>query len=264
MYDNIVLPVQNLRKTTDIKPGGLCRIIFFKKDDVLSWPEKSPMDGVIYEPLQLKAGTIFYAFQPADKDRFFNEDLKRDAGGPFVEVLVNGRLGGNTLSYITCLDSMMHFDYGLIIQERNGERRLIGNADSGAEFSFSYTSGDADSSRINALKFNWKLSQRMPIYQSEVVMIDDQIIPITPQTIDMAGSALNEVIPITDLANYTIQWNTTRKEKFGNAAVINVYLVDEDGILRKSEVEIKPDAITNPTKYDLNFGGISTGVIIIS
>jgi hypothetical protein len=264
MYENIVLPVQNLRKTLNIRPGGLCRILFFKKDDVLAWPEKHPGDGVIYDPIQLKAGAVFYTFQPADKERFFTEDSKSDTGGPFVEVTVNGRLGGNTLNYITSLDSMMHFEFGIIVIERTGEKRLVGNNDRGADVGFGYTSGDADSSRINNIKFTWKHSQRMPIYESDVILIDDQIIPIVPGVAPESGSALNEIISFSAVPSYTLMWTTARKEKFGNAAVLNVFILGEDAILRKTEVEVKSNSILNPSQYDIDFGGVSTGIIVIS
>jgi hypothetical protein len=264
MYENIVLPVQNLRKTTEIKPAGLCRIIFFRRMDVLTWPQKSPVDGVIYDGIQLKEGTVYYSFQPADKERIFSEDLKQGNAGPFVDITVNGRMGGNTLNHITALDAMMHFDFGVLVQERNGEIRLIGNEDSGADVSFGYTSGDIDTSRISSIKFTWQHPQRAPIYESDMIIVDDTIIPIGSGSPTVQSGSLNEVVPFSGTPTYTLMWTQARKLKFGNAAVIQIYIIGEDGKLRWTAVEVKPDAISNPTKYEIDFGGVSTGVIIIS
>ncbi len=73
----------------------------------------------------------------------------------------------------------------------------------------------------------------------------------------------NEIIPFTDVATATVLWDETRKEKFGDAAVIDVYTINE-GNLIKTVVEVKPDHVSNPTKYDFDFGGISSGAIIIT
>jgi hypothetical protein len=79
-----------------------------------------------------------------------------------------------------------------------------------------------------------------------------------------SGSALNEIISIPSLSSYTLMWTTARKEKFGNAAVLNVYLLGEDNVLRKTDVQIKANSILNPSQYDFDFGGVSTGIIVIS
>jgi hypothetical protein len=74
----------------------------------------------------------------------------------------------------------------------------------------------------------------------------------------------NEVIPFEGVSSAVVQWNDQRKEGFGNAAKINVYIQNEDGRILKSNVEVKPNNISNPTKYEFDFGGVSTGIIIIS
>jgi hypothetical protein len=73
----------------------------------------------------------------------------------------------------------------------------------------------------------------------------------------------NEIISFNAVATATVLWDATRKEKFGNAAVIDVYVLDGE-VPRKTIVEVKPDHVNNPTKYDFDFGGISTGAIIIT
>lgn len=78
------------------------------------------------------------------------------------------------------------------------------------------------------------------------------------------GSALNEVINFTSLSTLNIAWNATRKAAFGDAPVINVYTISDDGKYRLTAVEVIPDSITAPTNYQINFGDFMSGIVIIS
>jgi hypothetical protein len=62
----------------------------------------------------------------------------------------------------------------------------------------------------------------------------------------------------------TLPWNNTRKNRFGDAAVIYVEILGEDGKYRKTSVEIVPDSEIITTSYAIDFGGISTGRVIIT
>jgi hypothetical protein len=74
----------------------------------------------------------------------------------------------------------------------------------------------------------------------------------------------NEIISFNDVATLTVLWNSERKGKFGDAAVMDVYILNEENEPVKTTVEVKPDLINTPTKYDFDFGGVSTGAIIIT
>lgn len=90
----------------------------------------------------------------------------------------------------------------------------------------------------------------------------DQIITPDPEPSDLSGK--NEVIPFGPVSTVTIPWNSTRKARFGDAAVFQVELIGEDGKYRKTEVEIIPNNITNTTSYAFDLGAVLSGRVIIT
>lgn len=90
----------------------------------------------------------------------------------------------------------------------------------------------------------------------------DQI--ITPPSLSPDTSGKNEPIPFENVATLRLPWNNTRINRFGTHASLEVYMIGGDGVLRETACEIKPDNLLAPTYYDFDFGGVSTGVIIIT
>jgi hypothetical protein len=90
----------------------------------------------------------------------------------------------------------------------------------------------------------------------------DQIITPEPPNPDASGK--NEVIPFSNVSTLTIPWNNTRKNRFGDAAVMYVEILGEDGKYRQSTVEIVPNNTINTTSYSFDLGGPSTGRVIIT
>jgi hypothetical protein len=90
----------------------------------------------------------------------------------------------------------------------------------------------------------------------------DQI--ITPDPVNPDASGKNEVIPFSNVATITLPWNNTRKNRFGDAAVIYVEIQGFDGKYRKIECEIIPDDPVTTTSYAIDLGGLSTGRLIIT
>lgn len=90
----------------------------------------------------------------------------------------------------------------------------------------------------------------------------DQI--ITPDPVNPDASGKNEVIPFSNVATFTLPWDNTRKNRFGDAAVIVVEIQGDDGKYRQVSVEIVPDDPLATTSYAIDLGGLSTGRLIIS
>jgi hypothetical protein len=90
----------------------------------------------------------------------------------------------------------------------------------------------------------------------------DQI--ITPDPVNPDASGKNEVIPFSNVATITLPWDNTRKNRFGDAAVIYVEIQGSDGKYRQINCEIIPDDPTTTTSYSIDLGGLSTGRLIIS
>lgn len=96
---------------------------------------------------------------------------------------------------------------------------------------------------------------------------EDQLGGIGSGSGDLSGK--NEIIPFdaTD-PNYTdliIPWNSTRKNRFGDAAVfqLEVYSVEENEYLVTTAMAW-PDQIVNTSKYTIRIPGPLSGRIVIS
>lgn len=165
-YANTYASPADILRPTILNPGGLCSIIFFLWEDVTAWPTINPLTGKIDASVILREGASFYTIEPTETDRHFKEELKRNAAGPYHDILVNCRLGGNTNNATLALGKYQHHRFGLLVKDRNGEQRLIGDSNSGAEINFDYTSGDFGENRSRNIRWTWQHPMPAPIYHS--------------------------------------------------------------------------------------------------
>jgi hypothetical protein len=162
-YENIFQQPANLLYTPP-KAGGLCSITLFRWEDVLHWPVMDPVTGILIDSVTLKAGATFYVISSTEKERILKEQMKVGAEGPYMEISVTCKLAGNSAGNTLSLDAMKYSRWGLIVKDRNGDQRLIGNEDGGAQMVFDYTSGDIDSSRMRNIIFTWQHGNSAPVY----------------------------------------------------------------------------------------------------
>lgn len=167
---NIYKQVQPLQKSP-VATGGLCSLTLFKIEDVQAWPDVNPLTGIIDAAIQLLPGKSLYIVQAAEKGRQFDEEQKYDNAGPYADIKVEGMLGGNNSANILSLIAAPYHRWGIIVADRNGCYRLIGNRDSGARLTWAYTSGDATTSRKVNLSFNWQSPLPAPLYRATVFNI---------------------------------------------------------------------------------------------
>lgn len=90
----------------------------------------------------------------------------------------------------------------------------------------------------------------------------DQIIAPPESSSDTSGK--NEIVLFTNALTVTIAWNATRKARFGDAAVLYVEILGEDGKYRNTGIEAVPNNISNTTSYEIDLGGLASGRIIIT
>lgn len=168
---NIYKDVQSLQRSP-VETGGLCSIACFKIEDVLTWPTIDPVTSIITNSIQMQVGKTIYLCEAADKGRSFNESSKSDNAGPYVDHRVTAMLsGGHNTANILSLDAMKHHKWGLIIKDRAGFYRLIGNKDAGADFNFTYDSADGSASRKALVQWDWKYPNSAPIYMSQTFTV---------------------------------------------------------------------------------------------
>lgn len=147
-----------------VKTPGICAIKIFRQEDVVKWPEINPATGIISSNIQLKAGAYLYFIEAVDQARAFEEGQKSGPGGLYFEMEVRGVLRGSNAANILSLGTMIHHQWGIIVEDRNGVARLIGNQDTGAELMYEYTSGDLSNSRKTSLSFKWIHPAPAPVY----------------------------------------------------------------------------------------------------
>ncbi len=215
MYDNIYIPIQNLRKAARIRPGGLCKIAFFRISDVQTWPVIDHHNGVINSPVLLKDDAELYIIEATEKEKTFREVSKRGPAGDYVEMQVVTTLGGNTLNNSLGLAAMMNEEFGLILWDRNGDQRLIGNEDAGAQIIFDYDSGNLDSSRGRTITWKYEHHLPAPIYLGGTIILDNQniifnkILFVFRFRVGAPGAPMDDgdtVFQHADLANANFIW----------------------------------------------------------
>lgn len=163
MYHNVHYPVSALA-AAPVKSPGVCSVKLFKWEDVLTWPDINPATGMISSSVALKPGKFIYLLESINPSREFSELEKKDAAGPYFEIKQTANLMGSSAAQILTLGTMMHHQWGLILSDKNGYQRLIGNQDSGADLVYDYNSGSGTESRKTPLVFKWEHPQPAPIY----------------------------------------------------------------------------------------------------
>lgn len=143
---------------------GICVIQFAKWEDVLVWPTVDPLTGILNSTLELKAGVNWNLLVSPEPDRAFTEQQQAANAGPYYRVQVTGYLPGNDSPTVQKVAPMPYHDYVILVKDRDGLIRLIGDEDSGADFTNNYKSGSAGSSRRRDITFNWETINPCPIY----------------------------------------------------------------------------------------------------
>lgn len=168
---NIYADVNSLQKSP-VETGGLCSVVYFKIEDVETWPAINPVTGIIDTAIVMKAGKSLYLCQAADKGRSYDEELKHDSRGDYMDILVTATIaGGTNTANILSLDAMKHHEWGMIVKDRGGFYRLVGNADKGAKFFYKYTSADGTTSRKTEVKWVWEYPNSAPVYNSTLFTV---------------------------------------------------------------------------------------------
>lgn len=164
LYNNTFTAPASIYRPSYLNPGGWCSLLFFLHEDVEAWPVINPATDIIVTELILKSGKSFYTIKGVENDRLFNETSRRSNSGISHEVSATCKIGGNDNNITLTLGRLQHHQFGLLVKDRNGERRLIGDADSGAVIEFNYTSGDWNDQRGRQVRWVWNSTQPVPIY----------------------------------------------------------------------------------------------------
>lgn len=162
---NTYVSPASLQSTLRPKLGGFCSITYARWEDVATWPLPNPATGIIESAVVLKPGRNFYTLDATEADRLYNEQMKTGPEGKYFEIPITGKLATADETILLILDVMKSHRWVVVPKERAGFMRLIGNEDSGADFTWNYTSGDSDTSRMVDLKWTWQHPNSAPFYK---------------------------------------------------------------------------------------------------
>lgn len=166
MFENAYLPVMSLGKAP-VRTGGLCAIKLCRREDVLRWPVINPATGVMDAALVLAPGASLYYIDAIDATRSYSEKPNTGTPGRSYEITVTGSLGGSNAANILSLQTMVHHEWVIIAEDRNGVTRLVGNEDAGATLLDEYDAGTITTSRKTQLIFKWEHTSTAPIYTAQ-------------------------------------------------------------------------------------------------
>src|SRR5688500_15712026 len=115
-YHNIFTPVQHLRRP-QVRPGGLCWVVFARWEDVNLWPQVNPLTGLCSTSIQLQTGKTWYECKVVDKGKMFNENMKVSPAGPFWDMQLTGYLGGNNTALTLAAGTMPFHQYVVMFKD---------------------------------------------------------------------------------------------------------------------------------------------------
>lgn len=175
MYQNAYTPLQHFRKP-NVRTGGLCWAVYARKEDVQLWPQMHPATNLAYTPIKLYEGKTWYQLLAVDKDRILSENMEDSPAGPWWKIQSSCYFGGNNSNHILTSGLLAFDEVVLMIQDRDGNIRLIGNEDAGASFTTAYSSGDKDQSRKRTISFYWEHTMPAAIYIGGLKDIEADVI----------------------------------------------------------------------------------------
>jgi hypothetical protein len=170
MYENVFMPITSLDKAP-VKSSGVCSVFYFRHEDVETWPSVDPTSGIMLDAVQLKPGALLYFCEAIDSFKSFEEDEKESSAGNYFDISVKGALKGSNAANILALQTMAYHQWGLIVEDRNGVTRLVGNQDSGADLAIKYGSGDRNATRKTEISWKWQHPNTAPVYSATVFNI---------------------------------------------------------------------------------------------
>lgn len=165
MYFNVHYPSASLTEAP-VKSPGLCSIKLFKIEDVLTWPAIDPQTGIISNSIELKPGKVIYLLDAIDQTRAFNETQKEALPGSYHDITVAGSLRGSNAAQVLTIGTLKQHQWGILVKDKSGITRMIGNEDSGADMVINYSSGNGTESRKTEFTFKWQHPQPAPIYSA--------------------------------------------------------------------------------------------------
>lgn len=136
--------------------GGFCKFWFIPIEEVASMPVINPLNQILKDEITLKTGKAWRGPVPVPDDQLgFTENAKTSNSGPSYEIKVGCVYGGDIPAARVNIDNMAYHQYMIVGKLRStGFYVVIGNPETGADFTGSFDSGNANgNAALNTLTF---------------------------------------------------------------------------------------------------------------
>lgn len=173
---NAWFPVQHMDRPP-VEVDGLCYFYFCPVEDVLQWSGINPQTGTITDEIVLKEGKSWLRCNVIEGGRAYTEEQQEDPSGPFLSMKITGFLPGDSPANTYTASAMKYRQFAIVMKERTGIMRLLGNQYAGCDFSQAYTSADINGTRGRSLTFTWQNEDSAPLYLSAVSIDGTIIVP---------------------------------------------------------------------------------------
>lgn len=176
---NAWLPLKNLDKPP-IRVGGICYFYFTPWENVLQWPDINPLTGSCIGDVVLKGDKKWYRCQVINPNKAYTEKHSSSDAGNYMQCEVTGFLPDDQPDIAYSMNEMRYHHFAIVIVERNGIKRLIGDQFYSAYFSYDYDSSDDSGVRGRKISFSWMSQDSAPVYLNDIKT--DEGIKDKPQT----------------------------------------------------------------------------------
>lgn len=259
MFQTGYKPLITLSRNLDYI-GGFCKWWYTPVENILAFPAIAPSTQDYGAQPTLKEGAVWYGpVRVPDSQLGFDENEKQAGAGRYYEIEVNGFHPGDERGSRSNLQNMGNHKYVIVAKQRSGGfYLLIGNQHSPLDFVHSFGSKGGLATPGSKFEFKGELRHKCPSLDS---FDGDDSLPPVNNTSTMNDS---EIIHFTDESEVVVEWNTTRKNRFGSFPQIEVWINEGPGNIYKENSNISVDlAPPATTQFTIELTGEATGWVVL-
>lgn len=240
--------------------GGICQWWYTAVENIDEWPVIDPLtQEYLTAPTLVEGASWLGPVRVPNSKLGFDEKEKRTAAGRYFEISIEAFHPGDERASRVNMQNMGYHRYIIVAKQRSGGFYLLfGTPNSPLTFLNNYNSGKgANATPGSEFEFKTEIKHKTP----GLAEFDDDI--STPPNSSVMNDS--EIIPFADVDEVTVEWNTTRKNRFGSFPEIEVW-IDESpgGEIYKENSNIRVDAAPPATtQFTIHLTGNATGWIVL-
>jgi hypothetical protein len=165
----------NFPKLHNNNLGSIKRFVFAYEDDILQWPDV--INHTMTDVPTLKPGKQWYEGYSTIDARGFSEPISRDPKGNLYTPVLQGLYPRINNQITAVFELLIHKRMIVIVEDNNGDRRVIGRPGNAARFTYNAATGNKADNR-NSYNYQFTLNSRFP--SPHIGMIPDITISCLP------------------------------------------------------------------------------------